>query len=93
MRRLMNKPVMAHKKKVDMSQFYDSTAYLAAMKEFQARTNGLLKDSDEYTDIRNEIYNRLRDRDVTREMTQEDYIKAEFDSYYINLIVVPEILE
>ncbi|CAI2372762.1 unnamed protein product [Moneuplotes crassus] len=91
MRRLQNKTFQ--KKGTDHSQFYESTAYLSAMREFKERTSGLLKNSLEYTAIRNDIYKKLQQNRVDQSMKVEDFVKLDLDSYYINLIVVPEIQE
>lgn len=91
MRRLLNKKLT--KDKNSISQNYESTAYLSAMKEFQGRTKGILRTDTEYTDIRNSIYKQLRSANASRNVAPEQQVTADFDSYYINLVVVPEILE
>jgi hypothetical protein len=38
---------------------YDVDTYLKAMKRFQKETRGIVRDSSEYTEIRNNIYREL----------------------------------
>lgn len=90
MRRLLNKP---RSKGDEYSKNYDPVAYIEAMKEFQTRTRGMLKDDEQYTEIRNEIYKRLRSSRTESQITREEFVAPDFDSFYINLIVVPEELE
>jgi hypothetical protein len=57
MGRVLNKPM---KKQSNTQVNYDEAEYLKAMKKFQILTRGMLKDSTEYTNVRNEIYSELR---------------------------------
>ena len=57
-RRLLNKPL---KKQSNFSHDFDQAKYLVAMKEFQMKTRGVRKDSEEYDSIRNQIYAKLRE--------------------------------
>jgi hypothetical protein len=65
--RLLNKP---HRKQSDNVINYDETEYLQAMKRFQVKTRGMLKDSPEYTQVRNSIYSELR-RSKSKESDRE----------------------
>lgn len=76
-----------------MSENYNSDAYIKAMKDLQIRTRGILKDSNEYANIKNEVFRGLRSHLVANNTSKEDMVTADFDSYYINLIVIPEELE
>jgi hypothetical protein len=54
----------------------------------------MLKDSDDYTNIRNQIYKDLRSQsNANLAKERDDGWKADFSSYSISLIVIPEILE
>lgn len=78
--------------------------YLKALKKFQKRARGLIKDSPEYTQLRNQIYKELRDDKFKQQnqikenvelfkQYQDSMIVANFNSFYCLLIVVPENLE
>jgi hypothetical protein len=55
--RLKNKPL---KRQQDYTHDYSEENYIKAMKKFQIETRGMLKDSVEFTAVRNKIYSELR---------------------------------
>lgn len=74
------------------------------MKEFQKKTRGIVKGSDEFENVRNQIYNTLR----KEQQDERDAISAQkgghmaaiksenilsYDSYYCLFIAVPEEIE
>jgi len=58
-RRLVNKSIKKHPKYVNN---FDPNQYLIAMKDFQKKTRGMSKESEEYFNIRNEVYANLREQ-------------------------------
>ena len=72
---------------------YDPAEYLQAMKSFQDKTRGMLKNSNEWIKARNEAYKNLKDAHTAINTKREDYVTVDLDSFYINLIVIPEELE
>lgn len=63
------------------------------MKSFQEKTRGMLKNSNEWIKARNEAYKNLKDAHTAVNTKREDYVTVDLDSFYINLIVIPEELE
>lgn len=100
MGRLLNKSV---KRQSDYEHSYDEADYLKALKKFQVESRGMLKDSQEYTRIRNKIYAELRVQKSQIEAearkaaggqtAHANTVKMESGSYYNMLIVSPEGLE
>lgn len=78
---------------------FDETEYLQAMKRFQVKTRGMLKDSPEYTQVRNAIYSELRRAkasftnkeraELGGQTVTETSVKADFSSFFNLLIVDP----
>ena len=69
------------------------------MKKFKMESRGLLPDSHEYIDIRNRIYADLRrekgakSESHTSQLIKGKFVQANFSSFFILLIVVPELVE
>lgn len=84
-----------------MKHVYDEELYIKGMKKFQKESRGLMQGTTEYENVRNKVYNELR---KVRHQEQSEIYKskerlkdyhesmmvADFSSFYILLIVVPE---
>lgn len=91
LRRLQNKPV---KRQSNNQHQYDDEEYIKAMKKFQKEARGIVPGSKEYDEIRNTIYRELRQNRFKKVNDQAsgpaDIMTADFSSFYILLVVVPE---
>lgn len=62
-RRLLNKPF---KKQSSFKHNYDPADYMVAMKKFHLKTRGMIRDSEGFDEIRNQIYAELRHKKATQ---------------------------
>lgn len=95
MRRLQNKQV---KKDPNQKHAYDEELYILGMKKFQKEARGLMPGTSEYEHVRNKVYSELRKvRGIEQanlqsnpQLRDQSLMVADFSSFYVLLIVVPE---
>lgn len=91
----MRRPVgkVRNKTRTDFSEHYNPESYIKAIKKLQTMTKGMLRDEPEYINIKNNIFKELNKEKKEQAVSDEDIVTLNLDSFYINLICIPEELE